>query len=226
MLRSTIRFFPKSQFPFSIFFCSPSTSAAALAVAHDEPSNPTASSSQFFPTKNEAVSKLLLFLFSTVSIKAPSITKLRGDLPLEAWVSAVNASEMESIVELLRRKKPQLALDFFFLSKNKYGFKHSMSCHLIVAHVLAGRQRLRGLKFHLQEMVKEQGSASAPALCELLQNNFDYWVAHNVVWNMLAFSYSTSEMVADALFVLSKMKDLNLQVSIRTYNSVRVALLN
>nr|GLL34125.1 putative pentatricopeptide repeat-containing protein At1g13630 [Ipomoea trifida] len=127
---------------------------------------------------------------------------------------------------LLRRKKPQLALDFFFLSKNKYGFKHSVSCHLIVAHVLAGRQRLRGLKFHLQEMVKEQGSASAPALCELLQNNFDYWVAHNVVWNMLAFAYSTSEMVADALFVLSKMKDLNLQVSIRTYNSVRVALLN
>lgn len=41
-----------------------------------------------------------------------------------------------------------------------------------------------------------------------------------MVWDMLAFAYSRCEMVHDALFVLAKMKDLNLRVSLSTYNSL------
>ncbi|KAF2282938.1 hypothetical protein GH714_043255 [Hevea brasiliensis] len=69
-------------------------------------------------------------------------------------------------------------------------------------------------------MLLEEGSGSAPSLCELLLSGFRSWDSSNVVWDMLACAYSRFEMVHDALFVLVKMKDLNLGASIQTYNSL------
>ncbi|KAL6964471.1 hypothetical protein U1Q18_035524 [Sarracenia purpurea var. burkii] len=63
-------------------------------------------------------------------------------------------------------------------------------------------------------------SGSAPSLSELLWNRFGDWDSNGVVWDMLAFAYSSSEIVHDALFVLAKMKYLNLRPSILTYNSL------
>ncbi|KAK9992572.1 hypothetical protein SO802_027557 [Lithocarpus litseifolius] len=64
------------------------------------------------------------------------------------------------------------------------------------------------------------GSGSAPSICELLLNNFLGWDSNIVVWDMLAFAYSRFQLMQDALFVLTKMKDLNLRASIQTDNSV------
>ncbi|XP_016652186.1 PREDICTED: putative pentatricopeptide repeat-containing protein At1g13630 [Prunus mume] len=62
------------------------------------------------------------------------------------------------------------------------------------------------------------GPGSAPSLCELLLNRFRDWDSSGVVWDMLAFAYSRSEMIHDALSVIVKMKDLNLNISTPTYN--------
>ncbi|KAL8258108.1 hypothetical protein R6Q59_030149 [Mikania micrantha] len=70
------------------------------------------------------------------------------------------------------------------------------------------------------QMLQEEGSGSGPSLCELLSANFNCWKENAIVWDMLAFAYSRSEMVHDALFVIAKMKDLNIQPSILTYNSL------
>ncbi|THG20635.1 hypothetical protein TEA_007510 [Camellia sinensis var. sinensis] len=51
-------------------------------------------------------------------------------------------------------------------------------------------------------------------------NRFRAWESSGVVWDMLAFAYSRSKMVYDALFVLAKMKDLKIQASILAYNSL------
>ncbi|KAM2887434.1 hypothetical protein FF1_011306 [Malus domestica] len=67
-------------------------------------------------------------------------------------------------------------------------------------------------------MVDEEGPGSAPSLCELLLRRFRDWDSISVVWDTLAFAYSRSEMVHDALSVLAKMRDLNLKVSTSTYN--------
>ncbi|CAH9134477.1 unnamed protein product [Cuscuta epithymum] len=218
MLQLTI---PKSRFPLSTIFCRPAISAAALVVSSEEPSISTPypiTPSQSSPARNEAARKLL-FLFSGLSAKGLTVEKLCHDPRFGGLLSRVNASEVESIVELLRLKRPHLAVDFFFLAK-ELGFKHSVCCQLIVAHVLAGKRQLREMRSLLEEMVNEEGSGSAYSLCELLQNNFENWVSCNVVWNMLAFSYLRSDMVVDCLCVLSKMKDLNVEVSIRTYNNL------
>ncbi|CAB4316437.1 unnamed protein product [Prunus armeniaca] len=77
----------------------------------------------------------------------------------------------------------------------------------VVAHVLARRR-----------LFKELCPGSVPSLCELLLNRFKDWDSSGVVWDMLAFAYSRSEMIHDALSVIVKMKDLNLNISTPTYN--------
>jgi pentatricopeptide repeat protein len=41
-------------------------------------------------------------------------------------------------------------------------------------------------------------------------NSFRGWDSNILVWDMLGFAYSRYGMVEDALFVLAKMKDMNL----------------
>ncbi|CAH9070765.1 unnamed protein product [Cuscuta europaea] len=221
MLQLINKFCPKSRFPLSTIFCRPAISAAALLVSSKDPSISTPYPITPSPSslaRNEAARKLL-FLFSGLFAKGHTIEKLCHDPRFGGLLSRVNASEVESIVELLRLKRPHLAVDFFLLAK-ELGFKHSTFCKIIVAHVLAGKRQLKELRSLLQEMVNEEGSGSAYALCELVQNNFKNWVSCNVVWNMLAFTYLRSDMVVDCLCVISKMKDLNVEVSIRTYNNL------
>ncbi|XP_038972821.1 pentatricopeptide repeat-containing protein At1g62914, mitochondrial-like [Phoenix dactylifera] len=64
------------------------------------------------------------------------------------------------------------------------------------------------------------GSGLTPSLCELLQNNFRDWDSCSIVWDVLANVYSRLEMIHDALCVLSKMDNPNMQASISTYDSL------
>nr|POE70406.1 putative pentatricopeptide repeat-containing protein [Quercus suber] len=90
----------------------------------------------------------------------------------------------------------------------------------LLSHVLAGNRSFKDLHSLIYQIVQQEGSGSAPSICELLLNNFHGWDSNIVVWDMLAFAYSRFELVQDALFVLAKMKDLNLRASIQTYNSL------
>ncbi|CAI9274903.1 unnamed protein product [Lactuca saligna] len=67
---------------------------------------------------------------------------------------------------------------------------------------------------------EDEGSSSGPSLCELLSVEFKNWKSNAIVWDMLAFAYSRSNMVHDALCIIAKMKDFNIQPSILTYNSL------
>ncbi|XP_022857577.1 putative pentatricopeptide repeat-containing protein At1g13630 isoform X2 [Olea europaea var. sylvestris] len=104
--------------------------------------------------------------------------------------------------------------------KNELGVKHLRVSQFVIAHILARNQRPCALQSHLHQVLLEDGSGSAPSLCELLCNAFRGWDSNHMVWDMLAFVYSRSNMVHDALFVLAKMKDLDIQPSIMTYNSL------
>ncbi|KAL6572657.1 hypothetical protein OROMI_013615 [Orobanche minor] len=64
------------------------------------------------------------------------------------------------------------------------------------------------------------GTGSAPSFCELLSKSFRGWESSHLVWDMLAFVYSGTAVVYDALVVLSKMKDFNIRPSVMTYNSL------
>ncbi|PIA36780.1 hypothetical protein AQUCO_03200037v1 [Aquilegia coerulea] len=89
-----------------------------------------------------------------------------------------------------------------------------------VCHILAGKLRLKDLRGLLTKMLEDQGPGSARLLCEILQSSFKDWKFTSMVWDMLANVYAKSEMVHDALVMLDKMKDLNFQASISTYNNL------
>ncbi|THF94675.1 hypothetical protein TEA_015537 [Camellia sinensis var. sinensis] len=128
--------------------------------------------------------------------------------------------KVDQILDNLGVEDPESAIKFFNLLRNEYEFRHSWVSQFVIAHVLARKRRLKELRSFVQQMLQEEGSGSAPSLSELLWNRFRAWESSGVVWDMLAFVYSRSEMVHDALFVLAKMKDLKIQASILTYNSL------
>ncbi|OMO72220.1 hypothetical protein COLO4_27779 [Corchorus olitorius] len=144
---------------------------------------------------------------------------LAGD-DFKNLVSSLNQLHVDKIVDFLRVESPDSAVVFFDFMRNEYRFRHSKFSRFVVAHVLAGQRRFDELRFVLEQLVKEEGSGSAPSLCELLLNGFRDWDKNSWVWDMLAFAYSRSEMVHDALYVLAKMKDLKLHATILTYNSL------
>ncbi|CAL5396334.1 unnamed protein product [Camellia sinensis] len=135
-------------------------------------------------------------------------------------VPSLNSLQVDQILDNLGVEDPESAIKFFNLLRNEYEFRHSWVSQFVIAHVLARKRRLKELRSFLQQMLQEEGSGSAPSLSELLWNRFRAWESSGVVWDMLAFVYSRSEMVHDALFVLAKMKDLKIQASILTYNSL------
>ncbi|KAG8498799.1 hypothetical protein CXB51_005699 [Gossypium anomalum] len=135
-------------------------------------------------------------------------------------VLSLDQLQVDKIINSLRVESPDFAVVFFVLMRNEYRFRHSRFSRFVVAHVLAGQRRHEELRFVVEQMLKEEGSGSAPSLCELLLNGFRDWDQKSLVWDMLAFVYSRFEMVHDALYVLAKMKDLKLHASILTYNSL------
>ncbi|KAJ8570053.1 hypothetical protein K7X08_006630 [Anisodus acutangulus] len=102
--------------------------------------------------------------------------------------------------------------------------EHSNVSHIVVAYILAKKQRFRALKFHLQHFVQQEGSGSSHSICELLLCRFQKWDSNHAVWDVLASAYARCQMVDDALFVFAKMKDFNIQASIITYNNFLYSL--
>ncbi|CAI9289685.1 unnamed protein product [Lactuca saligna] len=135
-------------------------------------------------------------------------------------VSDLNSTQVDEIIDQLRNDDPDSAVELFELLKNEYGFKHSRVSQLVVAHVLASQRRLKLLRSNFMQMLQEEGSGSSSSLCELLSVNFKDWKSNAIVWDILAFAYSRSNMVHDALCIIAKMKDFNIQPSILTYNSL------
>lgn len=80
--------------------------------------------------------------------------RLRHDPEFNTLVSGLSAPEADGILEKLRFKYPETALDFFFLLKNEYDFRHSRDSYLSIAHILAKKERFRALRFHLLQMVQ------------------------------------------------------------------------
>lgn len=147
MLRLILKCPLKPQLPYSILLLKSSFSAASLAVDHPEPPPTT--------TTKIAFSNILTF-FQTYCTKG-SAKLLKADPCYKNLIFELNELEIEDIVEKLSVENSDSALEFFFLLRNDYGFKHSRVSHVIVAHVLAKKQRFRALKFHLQNLVQEEG---------------------------------------------------------------------
>lgn len=111
-----------------------------------------------------------------------------------AVVSKLNGFQVDRVVGALQAESPDSAVAFFDVLRNGYGFRHSRFSWLLVSHVLAGKWELGRLRWVLQQIVEEEGSGSAPALCEVLSSSFRDWESSGVVWDVLAFAYSRAGM--------------------------------
>lgn len=61
------------------------------------------------------------------------------------------------MVAALNVESPGLAVAFFDVLRNEYGFRHSRFSWLLVSHVLAGERELGRLRWVLQQMLEEEG---------------------------------------------------------------------
>ncbi|CAN1152273.1 Putative pentatricopeptide repeat-containing protein At1g13630 [Linum perenne] len=140
---------------------------------------------------------------------------------LKGLIAMLSTEQVDSVIEALSRQNGESAVDFFHLLRKEFGFRHSTAASLVVSHVLAGMSRFREMRNVVDQMLRGEGSGSAPSICELLSSSrFKSWDSTNQVWDVLAFAYSRFEMVQDSLFVLVKMKDSGLAASVQTYNSL------
>ncbi|KAJ8548055.1 hypothetical protein K7X08_021291 [Anisodus acutangulus] len=211
MLRLTLQSPLKPPLLSSLFLLKPSFPTTNLVVNHPEP-----------PPTTTGLSRILNFFLQN---HTKGSTKLFKDNPfLKKIILELNSLEIEGIVEKLSVENYESTLEFFFLLRNDYAFKHSRVSHIVIAHILAKKQRFRALKFHLQHFVQQEGSGSAHSICELILCRFQKWDSNHVVWDVLASAYSRCQMVDDSLFVFAKMKDFNIQASIITYNNLLYSL--
>lgn len=102
--------------------------------------------------------------------------------------------------------------------------KAAIAARFGLCHELLRQRRWREMRGSLVHMVSEQGLGSAPALCDILWNGFGECNLSGIVWDALATSYARAQMIHDALYVLSKMNSLNMQISVSTYNSLLYSL--
>uniref|UniRef100_J3N3F3 Pentacotripeptide-repeat region of PRORP domain-containing protein n=1 Tax=Oryza brachyantha TaxID=4533 RepID=J3N3F3_ORYBR len=96
----------------------------------------------------------------------------------------------------------------------------SVVARIELCHALVRERRWREMRACLTQLVSEQGSGSAPTLCDILWHRFREWDPNSCVWDALANSYARAQMVHDALYVLSKMSSLNMKISVFTYDSL------
>ncbi|XP_025794777.1 putative pentatricopeptide repeat-containing protein At1g13630 [Panicum hallii] len=104
------------------------------------------------------------------------------------------------------------------------GRKASIVARFRLCHELLWQRRWREMRGELAQMVGEQGPDSALALCDILSNGFREWHSSSIIWDALANSYARAQMIDDALYVLSKMSSLNIQISVSTYDSLLYSL--
>ncbi|KAL4591910.1 hypothetical protein LXL04_004885 [Taraxacum kok-saghyz] len=170
------------------------------------------------PAANGSFPSDILSLFKVLG--SSGVKLLGAKHRFKTLVSNLSSTQVDKIIDYLRSHDPDSAVELFELLKNEYGFKHSRVSHFVIAHILASQRRLKLLRSNFMQMLQEEGSGSGPLLCELLSVNFKDWKANAIVWDMLAFAYSRSNMVNDALSLIDTMKDFNIQPSILTYNSL------
>lgn len=107
--------------------------------------------------QNDAASAVLAALINCNHRDKRGVAKrFRGDPEFKSLVLGLCSSEIGGIIEKLRIDYPETALDFFFLLKNEYCFKHSRESYFFIAHVLAKKERFRALKFQLLQMVQQE----------------------------------------------------------------------
>lgn len=136
----------KSNFVTSLCFSKPVFSFSTVAAVDQE------------LTEEDTGSLILSRLFKNGSFYRRGFAKSVGrDPEFKSLVSGLGSSEIDEIIWRLLNKNLESALDFFYLLKNDYGFKHSRASYVFVARVLATRQRPRALKIHLRKMVEQEG---------------------------------------------------------------------
>lgn len=146
-MRRLILKFPKKP-PKNPFFFNPFSSYATVAAAVEVPTNDAASSAIF--------TRLINFNYRD---KRGLLKRFLGHDPeLKTLISSLIVPEIDGIIGKLRIEYPETALDFFFLLKNEYGFKHSRVSYFFIANILAKKERFRALKLHLLQMVQQEGS--------------------------------------------------------------------
>ncbi|EXB44909.1 hypothetical protein L484_026494 [Morus notabilis] len=108
--------------------------------------------------------------------------------------STLNQNQVDSVIDTLRMENPEFALGFFFSLRNVYAFRHSRFSRLVISHILASKAWFEEFRLVIKQLVEEAGSGSAPSVCDLLLSRFRNWNANAL------------------------MKDLNLPVSLLSYN--------
>lgn len=80
-----------------------------------------------------------------------------GDNKFKDVILSLDSAQVDRIVDYLIIRNPGCAVEFFYLLKNKYGFRVSKRCLFGVFHVLAGMRRLRELRKLMNELVRDEG---------------------------------------------------------------------
>lgn len=128
----------------SLKFCKTSVSAAR---AEDDTVN------SYHPSNLEnTVSQILAYL-KRVHPKTIVESCYSRDL-----FSSLSISQVDQIIEKLGVEKSELAVIFFNLLRNDYGFCHSRPSVFVVSHVLAERKRMKELRTVLMQMVEQEDS--------------------------------------------------------------------
>lgn len=80
-----------------------------------------------------------------------------GDNKFKDVILSLDSAQVDRIVDYLITENPGGAVEFFYLLKDKYGFRVSKPCVFGVFHVLAGMRRLRELRKLMNELVRDEG---------------------------------------------------------------------
>lgn len=140
--KNTLHFTEKSRTlaPFASFiFTKPSVSAAKL---EDEP---------LVQNPRDTVSEIL------AGLKSLGFRRFVGRQYFKILVSTLSQPQVDLIIDSLRIENPTSALDFFYLLRNVYGFRHSRVSRFVVSHVLASKRWFNDLRFVIKQMVDEEG---------------------------------------------------------------------
>lgn len=82
-------------------------------------------------------------------------------------ILSLDSSQVDRIVDFMRITNPVCAVDFFYLLKNKYGYRFSKGCVFSVSHVLAGMTMMRELRKILNELVQDEGECDVMIILKL-----------------------------------------------------------
>ncbi|XP_037461975.1 putative pentatricopeptide repeat-containing protein At1g13630 isoform X1 [Triticum dicoccoides] len=166
--------------------------------------------------------------------RRPSLPPVHLPRPISSYPSAAAvAAATDSEEDPSVARDPRLAPHFvggaggsprFGENKAEFERKASIAARFKLCYELLRQRRRREMRGGLAQVVSEQGSGSAAILCDILWSEFREYDSSGVVWDALANSYARSKMVHDALYVLSKMNSLNMQISVSTYDSLLYGL--